>query len=242
MRATAPSTTRTPAERDRLVEQYLPLVRHVAARMAIRWPGGTTTDDFFSAGVMGLLHAAATFDPTRGASFKTFAYTAIRGAILDEVRRLDPVPRARRERLRQVDRVADELRNQLERAPLLEEIAAHMAVSIEDLGEDLVALRTARQLSLDDRQDEADGSLADQLGCNSTPQPSDVAEHNEQVDRLASAIGELPEPDRQVLVLYHYENLYLKEIGEVLGVTESRICQILARAHARLRLKMKDSE
>jgi len=232
---------RTTAERDRLVEQYLPLVRHVVARMTVRWPGGTSGDDFFSAGVMGLLHAATTFDPGRGASFKTFAYAAIRGAILDEVRRLDPVPRARRERLRRIDRVADDLRVRLDRAPLLEEIAAELGVSIDEIGDDLVALRTARALSLDDCSGDPDASIADQLGCPNTPRPADAAERREDVERLTKAIGELPEPDRQVLVLYHYENLYLKEVGEVLGVTESRICQILARAHARLRLKLKES-
>lgn len=221
----------------------MPLVRHVVARMTLRWPSGTNSDDFFSAGVMGLLHAATAFDPSRGASFKTFAYTAIRGAILDEVRRLDPVPRARRERLRQIDRTADELGSKLGRAPMLEEIAAELSLTVEEIDEDLVALRTARQLSLDESHGgDGDASIADQVGCRSTPQPGDIAEHNESVERLTKAIAELPDPDRQVLVLYHYENLYLKEIGEVLGVTESRICQILARAHARLQLKLKERD
>ncbi|MEZ5967258.1 MAG: FliA/WhiG family RNA polymerase sigma factor [Planctomycetota bacterium] len=242
MRSLSIPTGRTHAERNKLVEQYLPLVRHVVARMNIRWPSGTTSDDFFSAGVMGLLHAATTFDPGRGATFKTFAYTAIRGAILDEVRRLDPVPRARRERLRQIDRAADELRSELDRAPSLEEIAERLATSVDEIGDDLVALRTARQLSLEDCPGDSDASIADQLGCPATPRPSDAAERNEEIERLTKSIAELPEPDRQVLVLYHYENLYLKEIGEVLGVTESRICQILARAHARLQLKLRECD
>jgi RNA polymerase sigma factor for flagellar operon FliA len=233
---------RTRAERDRLVEQYLPLVRHVVARMAIRWPSGATADDFFSAGVMGLMHAAATFDSARGAGFKTFAYTAIRGAILDEVRRLDPVPRSRRERLRKLDRTVDELRSKLDRAPFLEEIAAALAVSVDELSEDLLALRTTRLLSIDDSLADAESSIADQLSSRSTPQPDAAAERNEQLERLRVAIAELPDIDRQVVVLYHYENLFLKEIGAVIGLTESRVCQILAGAHARLHLKLKDHE
>ena len=139
---------RSVAERDRLVEQYLPLVRYVVARLPVTLPGSLDRDDFFSVGVMGLLHAAATFDPTRGASFKTFAYTAIRGAILDEVRKHDPVPRNRRDRLRKMDRMNAALHAQLDREPTLGELAAAMGCTEQELDSDLQALHKSRMLSL----------------------------------------------------------------------------------------------
>ena len=100
---------RTQEERDRLVEKYLPLVRYVVARLPVTMPAMLDRDDFYGVGVMGLMHAASTYDPTRGASFKTFAYTAIRGAILDEIRKHDPVPRNRRDRLRQIEQASKNL-------------------------------------------------------------------------------------------------------------------------------------
>ena len=113
MRGGATNLLRTTEERDRLVEQYLPLVRYVVARLPVTMPNSLDRDDFYSVGVMGLMHAAATFDPGRGASFKTFAYTAIRGAILDEVRKHDPVPRNRRDRLRKMERASAALHTRL---------------------------------------------------------------------------------------------------------------------------------
>ena len=234
---------RTKEERDRLVEQVLPLVRHVVARLPVAMPATLDRDDFYSVGVMGLMHAAVAYDPNRGASFKTFAYTAIRGAILDEIRRHDPVPRGRRDRLRQMDRATGALHARLGRAPTLEELGDELGLCPQDLDQDLLAQHTCRLLSLDDSMPDADGgptSHAANVADRDPTTPADRAVQNEQVDRLAQAIGELPEPDRQVVVLYHFENLYLKEIGDILGVTESRVSQVLTRATQRLRLKMKD--
>ncbi len=226
-----------------MVEQYLPLVRHVVARMPVSMPATLNRDDFFSVGVMGLIHAATAYDPTRGASFKTFAYTAIRGAILDEIRKHDPVPRSRRDRLRKLERATGVLRAKLQRPPTLEELAEYLEISVESLDSDLLALHTCRVLSLDDSIHSKDGELIDLhlgLKCEDTVDPSEKAIAQEQVGRLAKAISELPDSDRHVIVLYHYENLYLKEIGAILGVSESRVSQILSRASAKLHLKMKE--
>lgn len=226
---------RTRPERDALVEQYLPLVRHVASRLPVAMPPGFDRDDLFGAGTIGLVHAAETWDPLRGASFKTFAYTAIRGAILDELRRLDPLPRPRRDRLRRMRRMSADLRAELGREPSLDEIAARMGVTRADLAEDVELLRVTRVVSLDELRSLERSDVAGDVAELDTPGPVDLAERKDLVERVAQAIGELPDPDRRVAVLYHHDGLYLKEIGTLLGISESRVCQILGRAHARLR-------
>ena len=248
MTALGSKTLRTQAERDRLVEQFLPLVRYVVARLPVTMPGALDRDDLYSVGVMGLMHAATTYDAARGASFKTFAYTAIRGAILDEVRKLDPVPRQRRERLRKLNRTQAELAARLDREPTMLELADALQCSEQEIDEDLQALHTARTLSLDDGRgggddDEGGGNtLGSLLGADDAVDPGDAAAQGERLNQLAKAISELPETERHVVVLYFHEQLFLKEIGQILGVTESRVSQILTRATERLRLKLRERE
>jgi len=232
---------RSQEERDRLVEKYLPLVRYVVARLPVTMPAMLDRDDFYGVGVMGLMHAAATYDPTRGASFKTFAYTAIRGAILDEIRKHDPVPRNRRDRLRQIEQASKDLYATLQREPTMLELAESMQCTVEELEEDFQALHTARTLSLDDTgggSEEDSSSLASALADESITDPGEGASARERIDLLTKAIAELPETERHVVVLYYHERLFLKEIGQVLNVTESRVSQILTRATERLRLKL----
>ncbi|HLQ37732.1 MAG TPA: sigma-70 family RNA polymerase sigma factor, partial [Planctomycetota bacterium] len=172
---------------------------------------------------------------------KTFAYTAIRGAILDEVRKHDPVPRNRRDRLRKLDRANSDLAVTLDRAPSQAELATALGCTIEELDDDLLALHTARTLSLDEQTGAGEDTmpLGATLANLMAVDPARRADDRESIDRLAKAVAELPETDRNVVVLYYYEQLFLKEIGQVLGVTESRVSQILTRAVERLRLKMK---
>lgn len=238
MRTPAAAALRSREERDKLIEDYLPLVKYVVARIHVTIPPGLSREDFFSVGVMGLIHAASTYDASRGASFKTFAYTAIRGAILDEVRKHDPVPRGRRERLRKLERASAALHAELGRAPTLEEVAEVLGLEANELDEDLLALHTCRTLSLDEGGEHG-GFEPAQPGGGS---PDGASERREQIERLARALSELPEADRHVVVLYHYEGLYLKEIGDIVGVSESRVSQILSRAHERLRWKLRETE
>lgn len=235
---------RSVAERDRMVEQFLPLVHYVVARLPVTMPASLDKDDFYSVGVIGLMHAATTYDPSRGASFKTFAYTAIRGAILDEVRKHDPVPRNRRDRLRKMERASSLLWSQYDREPTLAELAEALESTEAELDEDLQALHTARTLSIDETwsSDDSGPTMSATLVDVASVDPDACADRREQLARLTRAIAELPEVDRNVAVLYYHEQLYLKEIGKILGVTESRVSQILTRAIERLRLKLKEQE
>lgn len=235
---------RSIADRDRMIEQYLPLVRHIVARLPITMPASLDKDDFYSVGVIGLMHAATKFDPTRGASFKTFAYTTIRGAILDEVRKHDTVPRNRRDRLRKMDHANTTLWNELNREPTLAELATALECKESDLDDDLQALHTSRCLSLDESYSDEEGgsTMGSQLADLGSEDPTHSADEREQLESLTKAIAELPETDRHVIVLYYNEQLYLKEIGTILGVTESRVSQILTRATERLRMKLRTPE
>jgi RNA polymerase sigma factor for flagellar operon FliA len=227
--------------RQALVTQFLPLVRYVVGQLPHRLGGLLDRDDFHSIGVVGLLHAAAHFDPARGASFKTFAYTAIRGAILDEVRRLDPVPRRRRERLRAMERQQQDWRGRLDHEPSLAELAAALGCAEAELAVDLQVLAASRTLSLDEARS-ADGVPGLELADDLATDPADAAELHESLQRVADAIDDLPATDRSVMVEHFLEHRFLRDIADDLGVTDSRVSQILTRAIARLRRRLEAPE
>jgi RNA polymerase sigma factor FliA len=223
----------SPERRRLLIEEYLPLVGHVLGRLTIHLPTTLDREDLFETGVLGLMHAADTFDPSRGAIFKTHAFTAIRGAILDEIRKHDAVPRSRRDRVKVVAQAEAAAAEKLGRAPTAEEIAAHAGLAIEQVEETLLHAHGATTLSLDEPAPGGDGAesrLARMLATPRGEDPSDIAATAELKERLSKAILALPERERRVIVLYYAEELRLKEIGEVLGVTESRVSQLHARA------------
>lgn len=225
------------AERNRLVEEYLPLVRHVIGRLPVSLPAVMDRDDLFAVGVFGLMNAATTFDPTKGAQFKTHAYVNIRGAILDELRKHDVMPRSRRDRIRLLERTNRELEEALDRAPTPDELAKAMGLTVEQVDEVLLNMHATSTLSLSDGEDDGENgssSLATRIASFAAVDPADAAEMNEMKTRLADAIMELPEAERRVVVLYYAEGLLLKEIGAVLDVTESRVSQIHSRALFRL--------
>lgn len=228
----APYAAMTDSDRNRLIEEHLPLVHHVIGRLTLRLPATLDRDDLFATGVLGLMNAAATWNPTKGAAFKTHAFTAIRGAILDEIRKHDVVPRSRRDRVRHVARVERTLADRLGHAPTAEQIAEHACLDVEQVEDVLVNGHGATVVSLDAASD-VDEDERPLMQCLATPtceDPSDLAAKSELKGRLAAAIAELPERERRVIVLYYAEGLRLKEIGAVLGITESRVCQLHARA------------
>lgn len=224
--------TTTAQEREKLVMEHIPLLRHIVGRMALDLPGRIERDDLMGYGMIGLLGAADAFDPGRGLAFSTFAYSRVRGAILDELRRADFLPRGRRERVRALDGVVRKLEQRDGCKPSLEQVAAELEVGLEDVDEILLSASSAAQASLDD-SDVADG-LRSFLRDPKSEDPVESAEWNEMKDLLVQVISDLSDAEQTVITLYYSEELLLREIGEVLGVTESRASQIHSRALYRL--------
>lgn len=228
--------------RQFLVEQYVRVVKYVAGRMAIGLPHYVEYNDLVSAGLLGLIQAIDNFDHERGIKFETYAIPRIRGAILDELRSQDWFPRSLRRKAKQLEAAYADLEVRLGRPATDQEVARELGIKVEELDGLLseVALATVMSLDADGTGDdgEAQASLSDYL-----PDPrSDEIERSiaaqEMRELIASRLGELPEKEQLVLVLYYYEELTLKEIGEILDVTESRVCQIHTKALLRLKGKI----
>ena len=213
--------------RNRLVLQYAPLVKYVAGRLRTRMPDSVDPDDLVSDGVLGLMDAIERFEPARGLSFQTFAVPRIRGAIIDGMRSMDFVPRSVRDKLRIVQRAQVTLEERLGRVPEDHEVAREVGIPVQQL-RDLLRQANSNHANLDDFD------LADEL--------SSAADHQvEQGDVNASlmrVVDQLGERDQVIIALYYFEGLTLAEIGQVLGVTESRVSQVHRRATMTLREKL----
>jgi len=228
--------------RERLVVAYSPLVKYVAGRMSSGLPAHVDEADLISYGLGGLISAIERFDLSREIKFETYAITRIRGAIIDELRTLDWVPRSVRARARQIERANTKLEARYQRAPTDEEMAAELAISPEDFQDALLQISNSTIVALDELWHISDGgdqvSLLDTLPDRRAPDPLQVVDQRELRERIADAIAALPEREKLVVALYYYENLTLREIGEVLGVTESRVSQLHTKAVLRLRSKL----
>jgi len=226
--------------RERLVVAYSPLVKYVAGRMSSGLPSHVEEADLISYGLIGLINAIERFDLAREIKFETYAIPRIRGAIIDELRSLDWVPRSVRARAREIEQANAKLEHKLHRAPTDEEMAAELSVSIEDFQASLVQISNSAIAALDELWSVSDSSgdqvsLLDTLHDPDAPDPERIVDATELKDRVADAIARLPEREKLVIALYYYENLTLREIGEVLGVTESRVSQLHTKAVLRLR-------
>jgi RNA polymerase sigma factor for flagellar operon FliA len=226
--------------RERLVVAYSPLVKYVAGRMASGLPAHVEEADLISYGLVGLISAIERFEPERDIKFETYAITRIKGAIIDELRSLDWVPRSVRSRAREIERANTKLEHQLQRAPTDEEMAKELDMGVDDFQEALLQISNSTVAALDELWTVSDASgdqvsLLDTLQDPDAPDPSEVMDATDMKDRVADAIARLPEREKLVVALYYYENLTLREIGEVLGVTESRVSQLHTKAVLRLR-------
>jgi RNA polymerase sigma factor FliA len=230
------------AARDELILNYSPLVKYVAGRLASSLPQTVDTADLISYGIFGLIDAIEKFDPGRAIKFETYAISRIKGAIIDELRAMDWVPRSVRSRAREIEAAYVALENQLRRVPSDQEVADHMGISLKEFQDILAKLSYTSVVSFEelwvggerDESQNAIGSIRD----DTAEDPVTIFESAEIKDILAGAIDKLPERERTVIALYYYEGLTLKEIGQVLGVTESRVSQLHTKAVLRLRAKL----
>jgi RNA polymerase sigma factor for flagellar operon FliA len=229
--------------RERLVVAYSPLVKYVAGRMGSGLPAHIDEADLISYGLGGLIAAIERFDMSREIRFETYAITRIKGAILDELRALDWVPRSVRARARQIERAHVKLEATMQRAPTEEELAAELDLSIDEFRDSLLAIANSSISALDELWTSSDSSgdsisLLDTLRDPSAVDPEHVVDQNELRDRIADAVDRLPEREKLVIALYYYENLTLREIGEVLRVSESRVSQLHTKAVIGLRANL----
>jgi RNA polymerase sigma factor FliA len=221
------------AVENSLIEQYLPLVKTVAGRLAMTLPSHISVEDLYSAGLVGLLHGVRRFDPAGGSSFEAYARIRIRGAILDELRRLDWVPRSVRDKARKVEQTRRNLAHRNGAMPSDEEMAAALDLSPREYEELVKTIRPATYVCLDSLQTgdgEHDGGCHELINDESQMNPGEDASLREMASLMEERLQQLPEIQRKVLRLYYFEDLRLREIAEVYGVTESRICQIHAQA------------
>jgi RNA polymerase sigma factor FliA len=229
--------------RERLVVAYSPLVKYVAGRMGSGLPAHVEEADLISYGLGGLISAIERFDLSREIKFETYAITRIRGSIIDELRTLDWVPRSVRARAREIERANMKLEAKYQRAPSDEEMSQELSMTVDEFQEALLQISNSTIVALDELWSVSDSSgdsvsLLDTIPDHGAPDPQALVDQSELRDRIADAIAALPEREKLVVALYYYENLTLREIGEVLGVTESRVSQLHTKAVLRLRSKL----
>jgi RNA polymerase sigma factor FliA len=232
-----------PRARERLVLAYSPLVKYVAGRMSSGLPAHVEEADLISYGLLGLISAIERFEPAREIRFETFAITRIKGSIIDELRSLDWVPRSVRAKAREIERANAKLEHRLHRAPTDLEMASELEVTVDEFQESLVRISNSSVVALDELWTVSDSSgdqvsLLDTIQDESAADPAQEMDLTDMKDRLADAIARLPEREKLVVALYYYENLTLREIGEVLGVTESRVSQLHTKAVLRLKSRL----
>jgi RNA polymerase sigma factor FliA len=228
--------------RDRLILTYAPLVKFVAGRVSASLPAHVDEQDLVSYGLLGLIGAIERYDPGREIKFETYAISRIKGAIIDELRSLDWVPRSVRARAREIERAIVELERALMRAPTDAEIAAKVGISEDELEKSLSDISRSSMAALDELWSPQGASdqvaLIDTIEDTNGPDPEFSLEQTELNDSLAESIARLPEREKLVVTLYYYEELTLREIGEVLGVTESRVSQLHTKAILRLKARL----
>lgn len=236
-------STVDPNIKDEIILEYAPLVKYIALKIAYRLPPNIELDDLISCGVIGLMDAIEKFDPSRDNKFKTYAEFRIRGAILDELRAQDWVPRSIREKAKTIERSYQKLEAELGRPATDEEMSNELNITQEEFYELLNKAKSISLLNIDDTAlfNRGDRRLmAGLLSSNKSTNPYMAVSYKDAREKIKDGIKSLPEKQRLVLSLYYYEDLNLKEIGQILDVTESRVSQLHTQAILKLRIKLKD--
>lgn len=230
--------------RDYFITKYAPLVKYVAGKVAIGKPGNVEYDDLVGFGVFGLMDAIEKFDPAKKVKFNTYAVTRIRGSIYDELRSIDWVPRSIRQKAKEVEQSIQAVEARTGRVATDEQIAEEMQVDIREFYSTMTKISGTSLISLSDTwyggNDNDKVAIMDTLESHSSLTPDEHVEREAVRDLVVQGINELPDKERKVLILYYYEDLTLKEIGEVLEVTESRVSQLHTKAIIKLRAKLSE--
>ncbi len=228
--------------RDELIVQHLSLVKCVVGRMGSSLPSHVKLDDLYCSGVTGLVRAVEKFDPTKNSKFESYATLLIKGAIIDELRELDWIPRSIHQKANLLSEAQEVLQQKLGREPTDQELSSHLGLNEEEYGELLLRVRPAILISLNvqvSQNDEENTSIGERIADIKAETSFEAADRKEFAALLESAISDLPAQERQVLTHYYYEELMLKEIGKIMGVSESRVSQIHTKALLKLRGRLK---
>ncbi len=228
-------------QKEKIVEQFLPRVKYYASKYAFCLPSELSIEDLVSAGIVGLLEAIERYDPSMNATLSTFADFRIRGAIIDEIRSMQWASKDARKKLEEVRKAYSELEKSFNRIATDEEVAEKLNITIDELYKTLSIANTMNMISLEDLGVSKDGESLDILECISKEDEKDMLDElnlKELRSALGSAIDELPEKERLVITLYYFEELTMKEIGRVLDISESRVCQLHGKVLVKLKNRM----
>jgi len=227
------------SDKEECLKEYAPLVKRIAHHMMLKLPGSVEVDDLIQAGMMGLLDAASRYDELRGAMFETYAAQRIRGAMLDELRGADWLPRSLRRDMRRIETAISRLQQKLGKAPSESEIARELGVTLPEYQQMLQEGRGAQLLYYEDFHGEGEEDFFERFEFSSDSNPLELLQDERFRAALVQAIERLPERERQMMGMHYEQDMNLREIGEVMGVSESRVCQLHSQAVARLRTSMK---
>ena len=223
------------SDKEECIKEYAPLVKRIAHHLMLRLPSSVAVEDIIQAGMIGLLDAATRYDEFRGAQFETFAAQRIRGSMLDELRHADWMPRSLRRDMRRIEAAMSKLQQRLGKSPLESEVAQELGMPLTEYQQMLFESRGAQLVYYEDFHNEGDEDFFDRYDLDSDSDPLALLQNEHFRDALIKAIENLPERERMLMGMHYEQEMNLREIGEVMGVSESRVCQLHSQAVARLR-------